>query len=94
MILSGDVVANRETLVMVKMIRQNKKLCRRIASQVSEGWCITRVAARLQHEICQELREPMSQMDEFFSAALTTALRRTVDWQAVVQCVLVEPENN
>jgi hypothetical protein len=94
MILVGDVVMNAETRAMAKMIRANPRVCGDIRVLLDEGLDITRVAARLKHRVCEELRKCMAEMHEFTRAAMATALRSTIDWQAVVQFAAINPEDN
>lgn len=91
--LAGTSVPNNETVSMASMIRENRPLCGDIAALLTIH-SREEVARRLRKRTTEALRNWYEQLAPFTRAAVLTALRRTVDWEAVISLVLVDPETN
>lgn len=98
MTLIGEIVPSEETRTVAEMVAENRPMVAGLAALIAAGVPRPEVAASARRSVVRHLAESLGgcnrSVDVFFRAAVMTALRKTVDWDAVLEIVFTNPEAN
>lgn len=95
MVCTQRLTMNRETKVMLRMLRGTPIVLRNVRGMLSRGHTVGEVAAYLRTRTESALVPWFATCDDaFVAAAVRTAIESTVDYQALVFSISLNPEDN
>lgn len=95
MVRTQRLTMNRETKVMLSMLRGTPIVVRNVRGMLSQGRTVSDVAWYLRARTEAALRPWFAQCDDaFVAAAVRTAIESTVDYQAIIFAISLNPEAN